>query len=149
SDEIFMEDGRNEGYKADEDGEALAGAVFVATKTETREAYKIGSKESSGNEKTESPITIGTYKIVETVISTNYQASDVSEWTRTLDKDTPNSTITIRAVNEIIPGTVKIIKASEDGNVDGIAFRVQGNGIDQTVVTKDGGQIQVEDLKPG
>lgn len=148
-DEIFMEDGNIEIYKTDEDGKALAGAVFVATNTKTGKAYRIGPTNSSGYAKSESPIPFGTYKIIETVFPTNYQAGDVSEWTRTLDKDTPNATITIRAVNEIIPGTVKIIKTSEDGKVDGLAFRVQGNGIDQTVVTKDGGQIQVEDLKPG
>lgn len=46
-------------------------------------------------------------------------------------------------------GSIKIVKASEDGIVDGISFRVQGNGIDQTVTTKNGGQIQVDNLRPG
>ncbi len=46
-------------------------------------------------------------------------------------------------------GSAKILKISEDGKVDGITFRVQGNGIDKTVKTANGGQIQVENLMPG
>ncbi len=46
-------------------------------------------------------------------------------------------------------GSVKIVKESEDGIVDGISFRVQGNGVDQTVKTANGGQIQIDNLRPG
>lgn len=46
-------------------------------------------------------------------------------------------------------GSARIIKTSEDGIVDGVSFRLQGNGVDQTVVTKNGGQIQVDNLRPG
>lgn len=46
-------------------------------------------------------------------------------------------------------GSAKIVKTSEDGKVDGISFRIQGNGIDKTVVTENGGQIQVDNLLPG
>lgn len=46
-------------------------------------------------------------------------------------------------------GSAKIVKTSEDGKVDGINFHVQGNGIDQTVQTKNGGQIQIDNLMPG
>ena len=46
-------------------------------------------------------------------------------------------------------GAAKIIKTSEDGKVDGISFRIQGEGIDQMVVTQNGGQIQVDHLRPG
>lgn len=46
-------------------------------------------------------------------------------------------------------GSAKIIKTSEDGKVDGISFRIQGNGIDKTVKTATGGQIQVDNLMPG
>ena len=37
-------------------------------------------------------------------------------------------------------GSAKIVKTSEDGKVDGISFRIQGNGIDKTVKTENGGQ---------
>lgn len=46
-------------------------------------------------------------------------------------------------------GSAKIVKTSEDGKVDGISFRVQGNGIDKTVQTENGGQIQIDNLIPG
>ena len=46
-------------------------------------------------------------------------------------------------------GSARIIKTSEDGIVDGVSFRLQGNGVDQTAVTKNGGQIQVDNLRPG
>ena len=46
-------------------------------------------------------------------------------------------------------GSAKIVKTSEDGKVDGIPFRIQGNGIDETVKTANGGQIQVDNLNSG
>ena len=46
-------------------------------------------------------------------------------------------------------GSAKIVKVSEDSKVDGITFRIQGNGIDKTVKTANGGVIQVDNLKPG
>lgn len=46
-------------------------------------------------------------------------------------------------------GSAKIVKTSEDGKVDGIPFRIQGNGIDKIVKTANGGQIQVDHLNPG
>ena len=46
-------------------------------------------------------------------------------------------------------GSAKIVKTSEDGKVDGVSFRVQGNGVDKTVKTANGGQIQIDNLMPG
>ena len=46
-------------------------------------------------------------------------------------------------------GGAKIVKVSEDGKVDGITFRIQGNGIDKTVKTANGGVFQLDSLKPG
>lgn len=46
-------------------------------------------------------------------------------------------------------GSAKIVKTSEDGKVDGISFRIQGNGVDKTVQTENGGQIQIDNLIPG
>lgn len=45
-------------------------------------------------------------------------------------------------------GSAKIVKTSEDGKVDGVSFRVQGNGVDKTVKTANGGQIQIDNLSP-
>ena len=46
-------------------------------------------------------------------------------------------------------GSAKIVKTSEDGKVDDVSFRIQGNGIDKTVKTANGGQIQIDNLMPG
>lgn len=46
-------------------------------------------------------------------------------------------------------GSAKIVKTSEDGKVDDVSFRVQGNGIDKTVKTANSGQIQIDNLVPG
>ena len=148
-DELFIENGFMEVKKTDENGKALAGAVFVATNQKTGKAYKIGPTNTSGYAKAADPIPFGTYTVKETVFPKDYRAYGKSEWTVTLNKNTPNATITIKAVNELIPGSAKIVKVSEDGKVDGITFRIQGNGIDKTVKTANGGVIQVDNLKPG
>ena len=46
-------------------------------------------------------------------------------------------------------GGAKIVKVSEDGKVDGITFRIQGEGIDKIVKTANGGVFQLDNLKPG
>ena len=46
-------------------------------------------------------------------------------------------------------GSTKIVKVSEDGKVDGITFRIRGDGIDKTVKTANGGVFQLDNLKPG
>lgn len=148
-DELFIENGFMEVKKTDENGKALAGAVFVATNQKTGKAYKIGPTNASGYAKAADPIPFGTYTVKETVFPKDYRAYGKSEWTVTLNKNTPNATITIKAINELIPGSAKIVKVSEDGKVDGITFRIQGNGIDKTVKTANGGVIQVDNLKPG
>lgn len=47
-DELFIENGFMEVKKTDENGKALAGAVFVATNQKTGKAYKIGPTNASG-----------------------------------------------------------------------------------------------------
>lgn len=46
-------------------------------------------------------------------------------------------------------GSVEIVKTSEDGNVDGLNFRVQGDNVDDIFTTADGGHIQIDNLMPG
>lgn len=46
-------------------------------------------------------------------------------------------------------GSAKIVKMSEDGKVDGITFRIQGEGVNQTVKTENGGVFQLDNIKPG
>ena len=46
-------------------------------------------------------------------------------------------------------GNIKIVKTSEDGRVDGITFRIKGNGVDKTGKTANGGSITADNLAPG
>ncbi len=46
-------------------------------------------------------------------------------------------------------GHVEIKKTSEDGIVEGLRFRVTGNGVDKTVKTGKGGTVKIENLSPG
>lgn len=148
-DDIFENDGSIEVYKEDTDGKALAGAYFTATNTETNEKFVIGPTNSNGYAKSEDRIPYGTYTITETVFPTNYRAYGTTTWTKTLDSETPNATITIEAVNELIPGSAKIVKNSEDGEVAGVSFTIKGNGVDKTVTTDENGEIKIDNLKPG
>ena len=46
-------------------------------------------------------------------------------------------------------GSAKIVKTSEDGNIEGITFTISGNGINTTVKTGADGTIQIDNLMPG
>ena len=50
---------------------------------------------------------------------------------------------------QVSTGNIKIVKTSEDGRVDGITFRIKGNGVDKTVKTANGGSITADNLAPG
>ncbi len=46
-------------------------------------------------------------------------------------------------------GSLKLKKTSEDGKVSGIPFRIQGNGVDQTVKTNSSGEFLLDELRAG
>ena len=46
-------------------------------------------------------------------------------------------------------GGARIVKTSEDGNVEGISFAITGNGINKTVTTDENGELLIENLMPG
>lgn len=46
-------------------------------------------------------------------------------------------------------GSAKIVKTSEDDKVEGISFTITGNGVNKTVQTGAGGEIQIDNLTPG
>lgn len=46
-------------------------------------------------------------------------------------------------------GSAKIVKTSEDGKVEGLSFTITGNGVNKTVKTGAGGEIQIDNLTPG
>lgn len=146
--EFVEENGAIEVYKKDTDGNDLAGAYFVATNDDTGNQYLIGPTNRNGYAITKEGIPYGAYTVRETVFPANYRSYGETEWKITVSSSN-NGVATFHAVNEIIPGSVKIIKTSEDGVVSGISFTVSGNGINKTVTTNDDGSVQIDGLKPG
>lgn len=144
--EIFQNDGYIEVTKKNTDGAALSGAVFTVTDSSGKQ-YVLGPTDSNGYAKVTVPY--GTYTIKETAFPTNYRAYGTSSWSCTIDNNLPNGTYSFTAVNELIPGSCKVIKVSEDNKVDGINFTLTGNGITKNVTTSNGGQAVFSDLKPG
>ena len=109
-----QQDGIIQVNKKDTAGAALAGAEFTATNTATGDKYLIGPTDSNGYAKADK-IPFGTYTIVETKFPAGYQASGTSSWTVTLNKDTPDATVTINATNALITGNLKLVKATNTG----------------------------------
>ena len=145
----FVEDnGTIEVYKKDTDGNNLAGAVFVATSTtDSSKQYVIGPTNASGYAYIER-VPYGDYVIRETVFPTNYRSYGQTEWRVTVSTSN-NGVAAFHSVNEIIPGSIKIVKISEDGKVDNITFTISGNGANHTVTTGQNGEVQLDELKPG
>ena len=46
-------------------------------------------------------------------------------------------------------GSAKIVKTSEDGDVKGVTFSIEGNGVSKTVTTGANGEVQIDNLSPG
>lgn len=135
--------------KTDTDGNSLAGAYFVATLvTDSEKQYLIGPTDNNGYAKTAGNVPYGTYTVKETVFPTNYRSYGQNEWTVTVGSEN-KGVASFSAINELIPGGIKIIKASEDGNISGINFNVSGNGIDRDAVTDINGEITIDGLRPG
>lgn len=135
--------------KKDTEGNALSGAYFVATSTaDSTKQYLIGPTDSKGYAKTAGYIPYGTYTVKETIFPTNYRSYGQTEWTVTISSSN-NGVASFSAVNELIPGSIKIVKSSEDNKISNIEFTVSGNGVNKTVKTNSNGEITVNDLKPG
>ncbi len=135
--------------KNDTDGKGLAGAFFTATSTENKNLqYLIGPTNAKGYAISDERVKYGEYTIKETVFPKNYRSYGQSEWTVNVTSAN-NGIVKITAVNELIPGNIKIIKESEDGDIANIEFRIEGNGVDLTVYSGADGTITAKDLKPG
>ena len=133
--------------KKDTDGNALSGAYFVATSTKDSSKQYIIGPTVNGYAKSEY-LPYGTYKVIETVFPTNYRSYGQTEWTVSVDYSN-NGIVKFTAVNELIPGDIRIQKKSEDNKISNIEFTVSGNGINKTVQTDNNGEIILKDLKPG
>lgn len=140
--------GSIEVQKNDTNGKGLAGAYFVATSQKDGTQYLIGPTDDSGHGSSIERIPYGQYTVKETEFPANYRAYGQTEWTVTVSA-TNNGVVRFTAVNEEIPGNVKIVKESEDGKISGIRLNISGNGVNEDVVTGPDGSIIVKNLKPG
>ena len=136
--------------KSDPDGNALAGAYFVATNQSTQDKFIIGPTNSKGYAKS-GELPLGTYVVEETVFPEGYTSSGQTKWTVTLTEDTPNMTITINAVNKLITGKARIVKkATNGGSVAGWHFEVKdSNGTLVGNFETDASGVIALDLEPG
>ena len=153
--DIVNETGFIEIYKEDTNGNNLSGAKFKAVDQATGDVFYIGPTDSNGYAKS-GELPFGTYKVTETVFPTGYKASGTSEWTVTIDKNTPNNTITITAVNEKITGGLVIQKATNTGaNLSGWQFGVYTDSActkpisGSPFTTPASGTITISGLEPG
>lgn len=149
---------------------AWNGSEYTATLTDSNEVlsgYNFSSSDTSlkftvsGNKLTISSPTAPAEKVSITAEKTKSQRKGVVVWTDGVygpegelqDVVTFAETVSDPVKGylnvKVSVGSLKIIKESEDGKVDGIRFRVVGNGIDETVTTNNGGQIQIDNLTPG
>ena len=143
----FENKGKIEIYKRDNLFNWLSDAEFTVYDSTDNVKYR---ETTNAGRISISNVPFGTYTVTETKFPDGYYAGNYqTSWTVTLNENTPNAIVTINAVNEQIPGSCKIVKTSEDGRIDGVSFKIEGNGINKTVTTKDGGQIKIDNLKPG
>ena len=153
--DIVNETGFIEVYKEDPNGNDLSGAKFKAVDQSTGDMFYIGPTDANGYAKS-GEMPFGTYKVTETVFPTGYGPSGTTEWTVTIDKDTPNNTITITAVNEKITGGLTIQKATNTGeDLDGWVFGVYTDAActkpisGSPFTTPANGKITITGLVPG
>lgn len=142
-------------YKKDTDGNNLSGAKFKAVNQATGDTYYIGPTNSNGYAKS-GELPFGTYVITETVFPSGYTSSGTTSWTKTIDKNTPNGTITINAVNKKISGGFTIQKKTNTGSgLSGWSFGVYTDAActkpisGSPFTTPANGKISITGLTPG
>lgn len=153
--DIVDETGFIEVYKQDPNGNDLSGAKFKAVNQDTDETFYIGPTDTNGYAKS-GELPFGTYVITETVFPDGYGPGEVTQWTRTIDKDTPNNTVTVYAENIKITGGLTIQKATNTGNdLDGWVFGVYTDSActkpisGSPFTTPASGKITITGLEPG
>ena len=147
--DIMEPSGMIQVQKNDTNGKGLAGAYFTATSVEDSSVkFVIGPTDSSGFAQTLEAVPYGQYKVYESKFPTNYRSYGQTEWTVTVSADN-DGVAKFTAVNELIPGSVKIVKEAEDGSISGKEFNISGNGVNKDVKTGADGTFTVNNLKPG
>lgn len=95
----------------------------------------------------------GHYLVKETVAPDGFLL-DMGVYSVFIETDGMTYTVENKAgigfINEAMKGTLKIVKTSNDGKVEGFSFRITGeNGFDVTLKTDANGEIVIEGLRIG
>ncbi len=119
-----LKKGHIEVLKSDaESGKDLSGAEFTVYDLAGEEVAVIGPTNANGYAKS-GEITYGKYVVKETKVPVNYQPKGDATWNITLDDNSPLITLDIENLRQY--GSVKIVKTSEDGLVEGMVFTLTG-----------------------
>ncbi|NCC44389.1 MAG: LPXTG cell wall anchor domain-containing protein, partial [Clostridia bacterium] len=98
-------------------------------------------------------LSYGKYLVKETKAPEGF-VLDTAEYSVFIEKDETTydieNEVGVGFINEAMKGTLKIVKTSSDGKVEGFTFRVTGvDGYDRTFTTDKDGNITVEGLRIG
>ena len=124
--------------KTSEDGK-VSGVTFVIEGNGVSKTVKTGSDGTV----TAGELQPGTYTVTEET-DARYEPQEAK--TVTVEN---GKTAEVSFANTLRRGDLKIVKTSEDGKVEGISFRVTGEGFDKTAKTDAKGEILLKDLLPG
>ncbi|WP_289891814.1 SpaA isopeptide-forming pilin-related protein [Virgibacillus pantothenticus] len=140
----------------DNDNAPLAEAEF-ALQDETGKMLQEGLTTNKDGKIVVENLKPGKYQFVETKALTHYQL-DETPITFTIDKSKTEAdveVVSVQATNELIPGSVMLVKVDEDNQdktLEGAVFELQGADgkvLQEGLTTNAEGKIVVENLKPG
>ena len=145
------------GMKLDENGKALSGALFGLFRSDAVEFTEEGAlmTATSGEDGifVFENLPVGDYIVRELTAPTGYVLDETAYYVEiTTDGEVcvVENEAGVGFVNQPLRGTLKIVKTTDDGKVEGFAFRVSGvNGYDMTFTTDANGEILIEGLRIG
>ncbi|WP_179104318.1 SpaA isopeptide-forming pilin-related protein [Virgibacillus proomii] len=150
--------GKVELTKVDKDQEevSLEGAVFNLLNEKDEVIQKNLTTNEEGKIVVEN-LKPGMYQFVETKAPDHYQLN-ATPIKFTIEKSKTEAdvrVVKVQAENELIPGSVELVKVEEDNKdktLEGAVFELQdaeGNTLQEGLTTNEAGKIVVEDLRPG
>lgn len=145
------------GMKLDENGKALSGALFGLFRSDAVEFTEEGAlmTATSGEDGifVFENLPVGDYIVRELTAPAGYVLDETAYYVEiTTDGEVcvVENEAGVGFLNQPLRGTLKIVKTTDDGKVEGFAFRVSGvNGYDMTFTTDANGEILIEGLRIG
>lgn len=145
------------GIKLDENGKALSGALFGLFRSDAVEFTEEGAllTATSGEDGifVFENLPVGDYIVRELTAPAGYVLDENAYYVEiTTDGEVcvVENEAGVGFLNQPLRGALKIVKTTDDGKVEGFAFRVSGvNGYDMTFTTDANGEILIEGLRIG